>query len=91
MGATYPEQAKRLRKLMPHTYLLIPGYGAQGGGADGAVAGFDEKNGGGIVNSSRGILCAYRQEKYKGMNFAEAAYAATVDMREDLTAALARR
>lgn len=91
VGATYPEQAKRLRKLMPHTFFLIPGYGAQGGGADGAVAGFDEKNGGGIVNSSRGILCAYRQEKYKGMNFAEAAYAATVDMREDLTAALARR
>lgn len=91
VGATYPEQAKRLRKLMPHTFLLIPGYGAQGGGADGAVAGFDERNGGGIVNSSRGILCAYRQEKYKGMNFADAAYAATVDMREDLTAALARR
>ena len=91
VGATYPEQAKKLRKLMPHTFFLIPGYGAQGGGADGAVAGFDENNGGGIVNSSRGILCAYRQEKYKGMNFAEAAYAATVDMRKDLTAALARR
>lgn len=91
VGATYPEQAKQLRKLMPHTFFLIPGYGAQGGGADGAVAGFDEKNGGGIVNSSRGILCAYRQEKYRGMDFASAAYAATVDMCEDLNAALARR
>lgn len=91
VGATYPDQARELRVLMPNTFFLIPGYGAQGGGADGAVAGFDANGRGGIVNSSRGIICAYKQEKYKGMKFDEAAYAACVDMREDLTSALARR
>ena len=91
VGATYPKQAAALRAMLPHTFFLVPGYGAQGGGADGAVAGFDENGGGGIVNSSRGIICAYKQEKYKGMKFDEAAYAACVDMREDLTSALARR
>ena len=91
VGATYPEQAVRLREMLPHTFFLVPGYGAQGGGADGAVAGFDAAGGGGIVNSSRGIICAYKQEKYKGMSFDEAAYAACVDMREDLAAALARK
>ena len=91
VGATYPEQAVRLRAMLPHTFFLIPGYGAQGGGADGAVAGFDNNGNGGIVNSSRGIICAYKQEKYKGMKFDEAAYAACVDMREDLTGALKRK
>lgn len=91
VGATYPEQAVKLRERMPHTFFLIPGYGAQGGGADGAVAGFDAFGGGGIVNSSRGIICAYKQEKYKGMKFDEAAYSACVDMREDLRAALDRK
>ena len=88
VGATYPEQAVALRKLMPHTLFLVPGYGAQGGGAAGAVAGFDENGLGGIVNSSRGIICAYKSEKYKGMNFADAAYAASIDMAEDLVSAL---
>ena len=91
VGATYPEQARELRAAMPHTFFLVPGYGAQGGGADGAVAGFDSRGCGGIVNSSRGIICAYKQEKYKGMTPADAAYAAAVDMREDLAGALARR
>ena len=91
VGATYPEQARELRAAMPHTFFLVPGYGAQGGGADGAVAGFDARGCGGIVNSSRGIICAYKQEKYKGMTPADAAYAAAVDMREDLAGALARR
>lgn len=91
VGATYPEQASALRKLMPHTFFLVPGYGAQGGGASGAVAGFDAQGGGGIVNSSRGIICAYKSEKYKGMDFAAAAYAASVDMAEDLSSALNKR
>ena len=91
VGATYPEQARELRAAMLHTFFLVPGYGAQGGGADGAVAGFDARGCGGIVNSSRGIICAYKQEKYKGMTPADAAYAAAVDMREDLAGALARR
>ena len=91
VGATYPDQARELRVLMPNTFFLIPGYGAQGGGADGAVAGFDANGRGGIVNSSRGIICAYKQDKYKGMSYADAAYAAAIDMREDLAGALARR
>ena len=91
VGATYPEQARELRAAMPHTFFLVPGYGAQGGGADGAVAGVDARGCGGVGNSSRGIICAYKQEKYKGMTPADAAYAAAVDMREDLAGALARR
>lgn len=91
VGATYPEQAKRLRGLMPHSFFLVPGYGAQGGGADGAVAGFDAHGGGGIVNSSRGIICAYKQDKYRGMNFADAALAAAEEMREDLRGALRKK
>ena len=91
VGATYPEQAVRLREMLPHTFFLVPGYGAQGGGADGAVAGFSSDGTGGIVNSSRGIICAYRSETYTGMRFDEAAYAACVDMREDLAAALERK
>ena len=91
VGATYPDQARELRVLMPNTFFLLPGYGAQGGGADGAVAGFDANGRGGIVNSSRGIICAYKQDKYKGMSYADAAYAAAIDMREDLAGALARR
>ncbi len=91
VGATYPEQARQLRKLMPHTFFLVPGYGAQGGGADDAVAGFDAKGRGGIVNSSRGIICAYLQDKYKGMDPASAARAAVIDMSEDIAGALQRR
>lgn len=91
VGATYPSQAVELRSMMPHTFFLVPGYGAQGGGAAGAVAGADAKGGGIIVNSSRGIICAYKSEKYKGMDFAAAAYAASVDMAEDLNKALKSR
>lgn len=91
VGATYPSQGTELRKIMPHTFFLIPGYGAQGGGADGAVASFDSNGGGGIVNSSRGIICAYKMDKYRGMSVADAAYSASVDMAEDLTKAIARR
>lgn len=59
VGATWPDEAKRLRKILPHTQFLIPGYGAQGGSAFGALAGFYKKDGaliGGVINSSRGIL-----------------------------------
>lgn len=91
VGATYPGQAAALRKMMPHTFFLVPGYGAQGGGAAGAVAGADSAGGGVIVNSSRGIICAYKSEKYKGMSVPDAAYAAASDMAEDLSKALANR
>ena len=88
VGATHPVQAAILRKEMPHTFFLIPGYGAQGGTADDLKVCFDQNGRGGIVNSSRGILCAYRQDKYKGMAFDEAARKACEDMKTDLNRAI---
>ena len=87
VGATYPEMGKALRKVMPKAYILVPGYGAQGGTADGLRPFFNEDGLGAIVNSSRGIIAAYKQEKYA--KFGEAAYAdaarqAVIDMREDI-------
>ena len=64
VGATYPEMGKVLRKLMPKSFILVPGYGAQGGKAKDLVHYFDEEGLGAIVNSSRGIIAAYKQEKY---------------------------
>ena len=91
VGATYPEMGEELRKLMPNTYILVPGYGAQGGkGKD--LKGFFNKDGlGAIVNSSRGIIAAYKNEKYAKFGsegYAEAARAAVVDMLDDIRGAL---
>ena len=94
VGATYPEEGKRLRKLMPHAYFLVPGYGAQGGTAADLVHLFNEDGLGAIINSSRGIICAYKQEKYARFGaeaFGDAARAAVEDVREDLAGALAAR
>ena len=84
VGATYPEMGAALRKQMPNTCILVPGYGAQGGkGAD--LKGFFNKDGlGAIVNSSRGIIAAWKKEPYLGMAYDEAARAAVLDMKEDL-------
>ena len=87
VGATYPEQAKRLRELMPHTFILAPGYGAQGATAEDLKPFFLEDGRGAIVNSSRGIIAAYTKEKYAKYGpegYAEAARAAVTDMIEDL-------
>lgn len=84
VGATHSAQAEILRKQMPHTFFLIPGYGAQGGTARDLKVCFDADGMGGIVNSSRGILCAYRQEKYNGKSYSEAARLASIDMKNDL-------
>ncbi|MBR6107445.1 MAG: orotidine-5'-phosphate decarboxylase [Oscillospiraceae bacterium] len=86
VGATYPEQLTELRKRMPHTMFLVPGYGAQGGGAQGIAGGFDENGLGAIVNSSRAILCAYKKEGCDEQDFAGAARREALRMREDLTA-----
>ena len=86
VGATYPEQLTELRKRMPHTMFLVPGYGAQGGGAQGIAGGFDENGLGAIVNSSRAILCAYKKEGCDERDFAGAARREALRMREDLTA-----
>ena len=88
VGATHPAQAEILRREMPHTFFLIPGYGAQGGKADDLKVCFGKDGLGGIVNSSRGILCAYKQEKYAGMTFDAAARQACVDMKNDLNRAI---
>lgn len=86
VGATYPQQGAALRARMPHTFFLVPGYGAQGAtGAD--IAGcFDERGSGAIVNASRSILCAWK--KREGMAFDEAARAEALRMREDLCGCL---
>ena len=92
VGATYPEQARQLRRLMPDTIFLIPGYGAQGGTAADAVAGFRADKRGAIVNNSRGIILAYKQAPYATQfgeaDFAGAARAATLKMAAELAAAL---
>lgn len=94
VGATYPEMGKVLRKLMPKTYILVPGYGAQGGKAEDLVHYFNKDGLGAIVNSSRGIIAAYKQEKYASFgaqNFADASRQAVVDMIEDITGAIVKR
>lgn len=94
VGATYPEMGKILRKVMPKSYILVPGYGAQGGKGADLVHFFNEDGLGAIVNSSRGIIAAYQQEKYASFgaeHFGEAARAAVEDMRADIAGALASR
>lgn len=91
VGATYPEMSAILRKLMPKTYFLVPGYGAQGGTAKDLKACFNEDGLGAIVNSSRGIIAAYRQEKYAKFgaeHFAEASRQAVMDMVADINSVL---
>ena len=88
MGATYPEMGKRLRELMPHTYILVPGYGAQGGSGSDLKNFFNSDGLGAIVNSSRGIIAAYKNEKYSDRfsedSFADASRAAVEDMIKDI-------
>lgn len=91
VGATYPEMSKILRKLMPKTYFLVPGYGAQGGTAEDLKYCFNEDGLGAIVNSSRGIIAAYKQEKYGRFgagHFGEASRQAVVDMAADINRVL---
>lgn len=90
VGATHPQEAKEIRAKFPHTFFLIPGYGAQGGSADDLTVCFDNKGLGGIVNNSRGIICAYKSDKFKSDNVGNAAYNACVAMQEDIYNALKR-
>lgn len=89
VGATYPEQLKQIREIAPHTYFLIPGYGAQGGKAEDIKLGFDSNNLGGIVNASRSLMCAYKSDKWKDKyqeeQYAEATRAEAIRMKEELT------
>lgn len=91
VGATYPEEGKILRKVMPKSFILVPGYGAQGGKGADLVHYFNEDGLGAIVNSSRGIIAAYKQEQYARFgeeNFAEASRQAVEDMIADMDGAL---
>ena len=91
VGATYPEMGKILRKVMPKAYILVPGYGAQGGKGKDLAHFFNEDGLGAIVNSSRGIIAAYKQEKYERYGeeaFAEASRAAVKEMITDIQGAL---
>lgn len=91
VGATYPEMGAVLRKIMPKAYILVPGYGAQGGTGKDLAPFFDRDGLGAIVNSSRGIIAAWKQEKYAGFgaeHFGEASRAAVLEMKADIAGAL---
>ena len=92
VGATYPEQLKILRKIMPASYFLIPGYGAQGGKAEDIALGFDENGLGGIVNASRSLMCAYKSDRwkdeFKDEEYGKATRAEAIRMRGELNSAI---
>ncbi|MCR5154899.1 MAG: orotidine-5'-phosphate decarboxylase, partial [Lachnospiraceae bacterium] len=91
VGATYPEMGKRLRSLMPNTFILVPGYGAQGGKGSDLVNFFNKDGLGALINSSRGIIAAYKQagyEKFGEAGFADAAREAVIRMQADIKSAL---
>ncbi len=89
VGATYPAQLSELRKALPHTLFLVPGYGAQGGGAKDVAPAFDARGLGAVINSSRAIMCAYKKGDWKEEDFAKAARAEAIRMRDEIAAALA--
>jgi len=95
VGATYPQQAKVLRKLLKHSYILVPGYGAQGGTAEDAALSFDKGILGAVVNASRSIMCAYKseiwREKFREEDFDKASRAEAERMRDSLLNAISRR
>jgi orotidine-5'-phosphate decarboxylase len=92
VGATWPEQAKTLRLRMPHAFILVPGYGTQGGDADSAACSFTDHGDGAIVNASRSLMCAYKKrEDLKEEDFATATRDEAIRMREDLNAALGKK
>lgn len=88
VGATYPEQLKELRKIAPHTFFLIPGYGAQGGKPQDIALGFDKNGLGGIVNASRSLMCAYKsdmwKDKFEEKDYAKATRVEAIRMKEEL-------
>ena len=83
-GATYPDDIQQLRARLEHTFFLVPGYGAQGGTAADVANAFDEYGHGAIVNSSRGIMCAWKKTGNNGLDFAQAARDAAIAMKEDI-------
>ena len=92
VGATHPAQAEEIRKILKSAYILVPGYGAQGGSADDAVKSFNQDGTGAIVNASRSLMCAYKSDRWKNTysseNFDEATRAEALKMKEEINRAL---
>ncbi|MCO7137770.1 orotidine-5'-phosphate decarboxylase [[Clostridium] leptum] len=88
VGATWPQQLNELRYELPHTFFLVPGYGAQGGSAESVAGAFDKRGLGAIVNSSRAILCAWKKEGCPGEDYAQAARREAIRMRDAITAVI---
>lgn len=84
VGATYPEQLTELRQKLPHTFFLVPGYGAQGAGAQDIAGAFDQNGMGAVINSSRGIMCAYQKQGVDEREYASAARREALRMRDEL-------
>jgi len=88
VGATYPEEARRLRRLMPRQVFLVPGYGAQGATAADCAAAFDDDGVGAVVNASRSVIYAFRRDEYKGLDWKQAVEAAAKAFAEDIARAV---
>ncbi|MCH5154110.1 MAG: orotidine-5'-phosphate decarboxylase [Clostridiales bacterium] len=90
VGATNPDEARFLRQALKSVFFLVPGYGAQGGKGKDAAASFDENGRGAIVNNSRGIIAAYKTDKYKGLTYCKAAREAAIAMQQDLASVIGK-
>lgn len=90
VGATYPAQLEEMRAKLPHTFFLVPGYGAQGGGAEDVKNAFDKNGLGAIINSSRAIMCAWKKQGLEETDFAKAAYNEAVRMRDEIIACIGK-
>ena len=90
-GATYPAQLGNLRRMLPNTFFLVPGYGSQGGAADDVMPAFDESGSGAVVNNSRGIMCAWKTMKRPAEDFADCAREAALTMRGAISEALGKK
>jgi orotidine-5'-phosphate decarboxylase len=90
VGATYPAELTQLRQRLKHTFFLVPGYGAQGGGAQDIVGAFDPQGGGAIINSSRAIMCAWKKTGNDGADYQQAARAEVIRMRDEIRLAVGK-
>lgn len=90
VGATYPDQLLEMREKAPHTFFLVPGYGAQGGGAEDAKNAFDKNGLGAIINSSRGIMCAWKKQGLHEDDFAKAARVEAIRMKDDIISTIGK-
>lgn len=88
VGATYPEEQKIVREILPDSYFLVPGYGAQGASAKDIAHAFNDDGLGAIINSSRGIMCAWKKTGNDGRDYKEAAQAEAIRMRDEIVSVI---